>query len=95
MHFPQVVADRGTSFAASHNPSHRPTDGSFEFADPVEFDKPTDSPTFNEVWVEMEKVLASGKVKAIGQCELDWISLVIYVCYISCRQGVSNFSIKT
>jgi hypothetical protein len=26
---------------------------------------------------------------------LDWISLVIYVCYISCRQGVSNFSIKT
>jgi hypothetical protein len=42
-------------------------DDSFEAAEnPRDFDKILDSPTFNEVWADMEKVLASGKVRAIG-----------------------------
>lgn len=46
----------------------RRPDNSFETPqDPREFERILDSPTFNDVWTDMEKVLASGKVKTIGR----------------------------
>ncbi|KIM90029.1 hypothetical protein PILCRDRAFT_767712 [Piloderma croceum F 1598] len=52
MHFPQVAAYKDNSFDTPENPR--------------DFDKILDKPTLNEVWADMEKVLISGKVKAIG-----------------------------
>jgi len=52
VHFPQVAAYRDNTFDAPE--------------DSRDFERILDKPTINEIWADMEKVLASGKVKAIG-----------------------------
>ncbi|KZP12320.1 Aldo/keto reductase [Athelia psychrophila] len=52
MHFPQAAAYKDNSFETP--------------LDPRGFETILENPTFNEVWADMEKVLASGRVKAIG-----------------------------
>jgi len=66
MHFPQVAAYKDNSFWPPE--------------DPRDFEKILDSPTLNEVWADMETVLMSGKVKAIG--ELKFTKVSEFVCRV-------------
>ena len=63
-------------------PCHFVVDNSFDAAEnPRDFEKVLHSPTLNQVWADMEKILISGKVKAIGKYNLKdcLVLLVIFL----------------
>jgi hypothetical protein len=68
-------------------------DNSFDAPeDSRDYERILDTPTFNEVWADMEKVLATGKVKAIGMYIITSDNVLLTLLW---HKGVSNFSIKT
>lgn len=70
MHWPQTLPNIDDNSVPRHpGPNGEPGEGHIMVVD---------SPTFNEVWAEMEKLLETGTVKAIG---VSNFSVKKYVCH--------------